>query len=158
MNKKNKKNKNQMKTYQDIIAAQNNFYIRRRNYFLDLNYSFFLRLTNEFYEKAELPLDAMIKYKHGTNENINMVEEWTYLDENLICSMRISLKVAEVYHDVNFFTKKIDNNLILKVLIDVDYDEFIFDISNNDVKYLDLDSIIEFVIVTIINVYDQSQP
>lgn len=145
-----------MKKYEDILDAQNNFIIRRNKYFLELNYTFFLRMVNEFYEKAEIPNDSMIKYKYGTNENINIVEEWVDLDDNLICSMRISIKIAEVYHDVRFLTTQVDNKLILKVVIDAAYDEFIFDISKNDISDLGFENVINFVVETIIAVYDKS--
>ncbi|TPG44005.1 hypothetical protein [Flavobacterium pectinovorum] len=144
-----------MKKYQDILDAQNNF-ISRRNNFLELNYSFFLKLINEIYEKAELPKDGMIKYKYETNDNINFVEGWVDLDDDEICSMRISLKITEVYHDVKFYTTKVNNNIILKVVIDTFYDEFSFDMNKNEVKDLDFENIIEFIVESIISVYNQN--
>lgn len=144
-----------MKNYQDILNAQKKFYSRKQQYF-NLNCEFYLNLINQISAKGEIPKGGLLKYKCGTNDNSNIVEDWIMLNNDGSCSMQISIIVNNILHDVDLLTNKQNNLLTLTIKIYTENQEFNFDLSKTDVNTINFDNVIEYIFEILANNYDDS--
>lgn len=144
-----------MKKHQEIIKAQEEFKTRKENY-LNLNYEFFLNFINQLYEKAELPKNGMIKYKYGTDENSNIVEDWLEVSDNGDCEMRISIIANEIGHDFWLSNSKKGNTLKLQISNGDENRDFDYDLTiEKKMSEIKFESEIDFIIDSAINIYER---
>lgn len=133
-----------MKIYQDILIAKENF-IKRKEEYLELNYQFYLNLIEQIGEKGKVPNGGIIKYKNGTRDNINIVEEWIELNDDESCSMQIGIITNPVSHDIDLSTHKQKSVLTLRVTINRETKEFKFDLSEQKPDKINFDEVVEFI-------------
>ncbi len=144
-----------MKKHQEIIKAQNEFKVRRESY-LKLNHEFFLNFTNQLYKKAELPNNGMIKYKYGTDDNSNIVEDWLEIDDNGNCAMRISVIANDIRHDFWLSNSKDGDTLKLEISNGNEAKKFAYDLTiQKNVAQIEFESEIDFIIDSAIILYDR---
>jgi hypothetical protein len=147
-----------MKTHQDILNAQQQLIVRQ-NECLDLNYEFFMNLTDQIYVKAKVPREVIKIYKHGysTEQYTNIIEEWVRLTDDGSCHMQISFVFEPITHDVEFTTIRKHNNFTLKINSKSrdNYREFDFLIGDPiDIQCIQFDEVIDFLIDSIVYYYN----
>jgi hypothetical protein len=143
-----------MKTFKDILLAKESF-IKRREEFLELNYQFYLNLIGQIGEKGQIPNGGLIKYKNGTRDNINIVEEWTELNDDESCSMQIGIITDQISHDVDFSTHKRKFELTLSVTINRETKEFEFDLTEQKPDEINFDEVVDYIFEELSDNYEK---
>lgn len=143
-----------MKKFNDILIVEENFFTRKEQY-LNLNYEFYLNLIKQIGKKGEIPNGGLLKYKSGTRDNINIVEEWIEFNDDESCSMQIGIVTNNLSHDIHFSTKiKQKSNLTLSVTTDINVKQFEFDLMKQKVQEINFDDVVEYIFETLIKFYD----
>jgi hypothetical protein len=144
-----------MKKHKDIIESQKGF-IQRRKDFLELNYKFFDNLVGQIGKELEIPNGSFIKYKAGTNDNINIIEEWVELsDADERCSMRVGIVADNVSHTVNLSNFKNGNDFTLSVSCADEHKEFEYDLKTDDPELIDFEDVVTFISDSLVGNYDK---
>lgn len=134
-----------MKTHKDLIIAQLQF-IEKRDMFMKINASFFLNLINQLHLIGEIPAGSLIKFRVGTDDNINIVEECLNLEDNGSCTMRISILTNGISQFVYFQTTKDEDLLNLEIQINNSSETFKYDISSEVlIEIIDFSDAINYI-------------
>ena len=133
-----------MKTFKDILLAKENF-IKRRDEFLELNHQFYLNLIKQIGEKGNILKSGLLKYKSGTRDNINIVEEWIELNDDESCTMQIGIIVDQISHDVDLSTYKQKSELKLIITINRETKKFEFDLTEQKPDEINFDEVVNYI-------------
>ncbi len=143
-----------MKKHKDILEAQKRF-VQRRKDFLELNYIFFDNLVREIGKEMEIPNGNFKKYRAGTNDNINIIEEWVELNDDESCSMRVGIIVENIVHNVDLVNYKTENKLTLSVSCVDEIKEYEYELSKIKPEAVNFKNVVAFISESLVGRYDK---
>ncbi|WP_299678486.1 hypothetical protein [uncultured Dokdonia sp.] len=143
-----------MKKHKDILESQKRF-VQRREDFLELNYKFYDNLVRQIGEELEIPNGSLIKYKAGTNDNINIIEKWMELNDDESCSMRVGIVADNISHTVSLSNYKNGNDFTLSVICEDEHKEFEYNLKTVQPDSIDFKDVTTFISDSLVGSYDK---